>query len=359
MLIQFAIGVLLVAALATSVRRSAITHDMNFQLVTLWLLGTLLLTVGLGAFLRQDLFVDTFRVSVSAAATVVSSVLLISVTFSLSKLQGSSEQLAREAAISIAAHGAQHWEVDRHARSTDDVLIVIPAFNEEQTIRDVIVELIELDFRCLVVNDGSLDGTSEIAERAGAWVVDLPTNMGIGAALRVGWKIADQLGYHYAIQCDADGQHDPKQISVLLDRAISHDVDLLIGSRFAEDASRRTYETSAARRIAMRVLARRATKVSGVQMTDSTSGFRCISQPLLHEFALRYPVQYMESYESLIAAAESGWNVQEVAVTMAARKGGVASHGKIRSLIFLVRVVTIQALGASAVVRTKIERSPH
>ena len=353
MLLQFLIGLILVSTLAAAVRRAAVGHDMNFHLVALWLIGTLLLAIGLVAFIRQDSFTDFFGVSTSAAVAVSSSVLLITITFSLSKLQGSTEQFALEAVIAGAAHNAQHWPSDRHARSKDDVLVVIPAFNEDQTIREVIVDLLDLDFRCLVVNDGSFDSTGEVAEQAGAWVIDLPINMGIGAALRVGWIVADQLGYGFAIQCDADGQHDPKQISILLNHAIDHEVDLLIGSRFADEAVEKEYETSLFRRVAMKTLARRATNASGVRMTDSTSGFRCIRQPLLHEFALRYPVQYMESYESLIAASEAGWSIGEVSVTMNARKGGAPSHGALKSLVFLVRVLTVQAIGASAKVRSK------
>lgn len=353
MLIQFVIGLLLVSALAASVRRAAVSHDMNFHLVALWLIGTLLLTAALVAFIWQDTFVDLFGISTSAAGVVASSVLLITITFSLSKLLGSTEHLALEAAIAIAAHESQHWPSDRRARSDEDVLVVIPAFNEAQTICEVISDLLDLDFRCLVVNDGSSDTTSEMAKRAGAWVIDLPRNLGIGAALRVGWIAADQLGYGFAIQCDADGQHDPKQIPILLDHAINHEIDLLIGSRFAEETGHNDYEASLFRRVAMKALARRASNVSGVRMTDATSGFRCIRQPLLHEFALHYPVQYMESYESLIAASEAGWNVDEVCVTMSARKGGAPSHGAIKSVIFLIRVIAIQAIGASAKVRLK------
>ena len=352
MLLQFVIGLALVALLGLSVRRAAIRHDMSFQLVMLWFAGVGLLAFGLLALVRQDFLIETLGISTSAAATVAIGVLLTAITFRLSKAQGSAERMARETAMVVSLQGTNTWGTEFEPRSADDALIVIPAFNEETTIAGVVAQLSALDLRCVVVNDGSADRTSEVARKAGARVVDLPVNLGIGAALRVGWKVADSLGYSAAVQCDADGQHDPTQIPGLIDTALKLNAHLLIGSRFTNGMRDGNYETSLIRRTAMRLLASHASRVTQVKITDATSGFRCIRQPLLHEFARSYPVQYMESYESLVLAGKAGWNVAEVPSQMNERLGGTPSHGPLKSALFMLRVLMLRLIGSQTQIST-------
>jgi len=347
MILQFFVGLVLVAGLAVSVRRASARHDMNFQLVILWFTGVALLAAGLVVLLRQDLLIETIGISTSAAATVAIGVLLTAIAFRLSKIQGSTERMARETAINVASLQIDQLPPEARPRSPREPLIVIPAFNEAETIGPVIGKLNSLKLRCVVVNDGSSDRTSQVARNAGAWVIDLPTNLGIGAALRVGWVAADRLGYESAVQCDADGQHDPDQIPALVQRAQTDEVHLMIGSRFAGEHGDEQYEASLIRRSAMRILSSHASRVAGVRLTDATSGFRCISQPLLHEFSRAYPIQYMESYESLILSSRAGWTAAELPARMGQRLGGKPSHGPLASMVFMFRALSVRAIGSS------------
>jgi len=192
----------------------------------------------------------------------------------------------------------------------------------------------ELDV--VVVNDGSTDATAEIAHQAGAVVLSLPFNLGIGGALRTGFRYAVEGGYERAVQVDADGQHDPTQIRTLL--AALDAADLVIGSRFAHDII--TYEAGRTRRGAMRVLQTVVRVLSGRDFTDTSSGFRAFNRSVLEFFALHYPSEYMESVEALIAAHYEGFRITEIPVQMHDRSGGAPSNRRLKLAYHYVRVLT-------------------
>jgi len=218
------------------------------------------------------------------------------------------------------------------------VLVVIPAFNEEGSVAGVVTAVRALGYDALVVDDGSLDRTSESARAAGAVVLRLPVNLGVGGALRCGFRYAVTNGYRVVVQCDADGQHDPAQISTLLDAMNEHDAQLVVGSRFASGSG--SYETGRVRRVVMRRLARMASRRTGVTITDATSGFRAIAGNLLGAFASTYPTEYLgDTIESLARAGRAGYRVVEVPVEMRAREVGVSTASSISSAWYLVRVV--------------------
>jgi glycosyltransferase involved in cell wall biosynthesis len=219
-----------------------------------------------------------------------------------------------------------------------DVLVVIPAFNEEQSVGRVVTAVRDLGYPALVVDDGSLDRTTDAAGDAGAIVLRLPVNLGVGGALRCGFRWAVTHGYRVVVQCDADGQHDPAQISTLLDAMTEHDAQLVVGSRFA--AGTGTYRAGRARRLVMRRLARMASRRTGVTITDATSGFRAIGDHLLGAFASTYPTEYLgDTIESLARAGRAGYRVMEVPVEMRAREAGVSTASSMSSAWYLVRVV--------------------
>ncbi len=222
-------------------------------------------------------------------------------------------------------------------RARPDVLVVIPAFNEETTVGSVAARVRALGFATLVVDDGSLDRTAEVAARSGATLLKLPVNLGVGGALRCGFRYAVSNGYRIVVQCDADGQHDPDEIPQLLDALTAREAHLVVGSRFAGE---QPYAVTRARRIVMQRLARIASRRTGTTITDATSGFRAIGGDLLGMFAASYPSEYLgDTIESLARAGRAGYRVVEIPVSMNERTAGVSSASTISSMWFLARVV--------------------
>lgn len=215
------------------------------------------------------------------------------------------------------------------------VLIVLPAYNEEEAIGDVIREvrgtLPGVD--CLVVNDGSIDATSSVARSAGAMVADLPVNLGVGGAMRLGFKYAVSYGYDVVVQIDADGQHDPSAVPRLLEELSRADV--VIGARFAGEGD---YRAHGLRRFAMRVIARILSRTAKTRLTDATSGFKACGPKAIALFAVDYPAEYLgDTIEALVIAARSGCRIVQVPVAMRPRAGGTPSHNPLRAAVYLAR----------------------
>lgn len=215
------------------------------------------------------------------------------------------------------------------------VLVAVPAWNESATIAQVIAEVRdELPTAdVLVVDDGSSDGTAEQARAAGAEVVSLPFNVGVGGAMRTAFLFARNNGYSAVVQVDADGQHIPAHIPLLLTGLDNHSV--VIGARFAGAGE---YRVRGPRKWAMRLLARTLSRVCRAPLTDTTSGFRAADARAIALFARHYPAEYLgDTVESLVIAARAGLAVTQVPVTMRPRQGGQASHGGFRSALYLGR----------------------
>lgn len=215
-------------------------------------------------------------------------------------------------------------------------LIVIPAFNEEESVAAVIEEvfLYNPDVTCLVVNDGSTDLTSVRAADAGAIVANLPFNLGVGGAMRLGFKYALAHGFRNVVQVDADGQHPPADIRKLVEQLKSNDV--VMGARFAGTGD---YIVRGPRKWAMNALAGLLSKSAGVQLTDTTSGFRASGPAAVSLFAEHYPAEYLgDTVESLVIAARAGLKISQVPVHMRERSGGNPSHSPAKAALFLARV---------------------
>jgi glycosyltransferase involved in cell wall biosynthesis len=222
------------------------------------------------------------------------------------------------------------------ANVNSKTLIVIPAFNEAANILSVLDEISlstpQLDV--LVVDDGSTDNTFEVASKHGVSALQLPFNLGVGAAMRLGFKYASQNGYEAVVQVDADGQHVPKEIDSLLSKLERFDV--VIGSRFADGAS--GFEVTVSRRLAMRLLASSLSKITKVKLTDVTSGFRASGPRAIKLFATSYPPEYLgDTIESLVIAHRSGLSITEVPTTIRQRLTGTSSQSTIKALIYTVR----------------------
>ncbi len=229
-------------------------------------------------------------------------------------------------------------------QGTQRAVVVVPAFNEMETVGEVVRQVKQLGLAVVVVDDGSTDGTAAAARSADAFVLELPFNLGVGGALRAGFRWAVDNGYEIAVQCDADGQHSPAEIPRMVEHAIANDLHLLVGSRF-RDAS--GFQSTWLRRVPMRLLARIASKATNTEITDASSGFRVVRAPLLNEFAVKYPLHYLgDTFEVLVQAGRHGYHVSEIPVTMQKRQGGTASAGTIASLRHLARALGTLIIGS-------------
>jgi glycosyltransferase involved in cell wall biosynthesis len=235
-------------------------------------------------------------------------------------------------------------------------LVVVPAWNEERSVAAVVAEIKSLgnDLDVLVVDDGSGDRTAEAARGAGAVVCRLPFNLGVGGAMRAGYRYALREGYDVVVQVDADGQHDASYIPVLV-RALDH-ADVVIGARFAGEGS---YSARGPRRWAMRMLAGALSRLAREELSDVTSGFRAVNRRAIQVFATHYPAEYLgDTVESLVIAARMGCRVTQVPVSMRPRATGRASQSTLRATLYLARAVV--ALGLALVRRwpTTLEAVP-
>ncbi len=221
-------------------------------------------------------------------------------------------------------------------------LVIIPAYNEEASVGAVVddVRAAQPTLDVLVVDDGSTDATAAKARAAGALVIRLPFNMGVGAAMRVGYRFAQEEEYDAAVQVDADGQHDPAELAVLLEAL--PEADIVIGARFA---GRGDYPARGPRRWAMRVLARSLSRTCRASLTDVTSGFRAVNRRVILLFATHYPSEYLgDTVESLVMAGRAGLRVVQVPVAMRPRVTGTPSQTPLRAALYFGRALLVLGL---------------
>ncbi len=222
-------------------------------------------------------------------------------------------------------------------------LVIIPAYNEQAALGGLLEELRDLprdgfELDTVVVDDGSTDRTSEVAQAGGARVLRLCRNLGIGGAVQAGLRLAHRESYDAAVQIDGDGQHPPAELAHLLRRP----ADIVIGSRYRE---RHGFRSTLLRRLGswwLRVVLR----IVGVRVSDPTSGYRVYSRRALRLFDHTYPYDFPEP-ESLAVARAAGLTLDEVPVTMRERLGGKSSIAAFDSIYYMVKV-TVAVLLAYA-----------
>ena len=216
-----------------------------------------------------------------------------------------------------------------------DVLIIVPAYNEEANIATVVKTLEKLPYGYIVINDGSTDSTPDILDEIGANHVDLCHNLGIGGAVQTGYKYALNNGYRIAVQFDGDGQHDASCIEQLIRPITEGEADMTVGSRFISDKNE--FLSSRARRAGITVLSTLIKLTTGQRVYDVTSGFRAVNQAIIRDFVRYYPSDYPEP-ESLACMIIMGRKVQEVGVIMHARQGGKSSISAKSALYYMIKV---------------------
>ncbi len=220
--------------------------------------------------------------------------------------------------------------------------MVVPAWNEEESVAGVVTEIEAAQplVDVLVVDDGSQDRTAAEAAAAGALVLSLPYNLGVGGAMRAGYRFALRNGYDVVVQVDADGQHDPAYLTTLIKGL--DDADIVIGARFAGEGR---YTARGPRRWAMVLLALVLSRIAKQKLTDVTSGFRAANRRAIELFANHYPAEYLgDTVESLVIALRSGCRVRQEPVAMRPRTTGQASQSPLRASIYLARTVVALVL---------------
>lgn len=223
------------------------------------------------------------------------------------------------------------------------ILVIIPAYNEEATIKSVIrrINLKMPQADILVVNDGSKDNTSLEARRSGAKVIDLPYNLGIGGAMQTGYIYAKENNYDIAVQVDGDGQHDPSYIKDLIKPILNDDADVVVGSRYI---SKSNYRSSVLRRIGMIFFSFLVSTLTNQKFKDTTSGFRAVNKDVINYFSGRYPVDYPE-VDVLVRLKKRNFRITELPVEMHERQGGKSSITTLGSLYYMLKVSLALIIG--------------
>lgn len=214
-------------------------------------------------------------------------------------------------------------------------LIVMPAFNEGESVRVVVAEVLAQipHATVLVVDDGSTDSTAAEASAGGARVARLPFNLGVGGAMRTGFRFALAHGFANVVQVDADGQHDPSEVTRLIEELATADV--VLGARFAGVGE---YKVRGPRQWAMKLLSIVISRIARTKLTDTTSGFRASGPRAVRLFAENYPAEYLgDTIESLVIAARAGCVVRQVPVAMRPRAGGRPSQNPFKAAGYLGR----------------------
>jgi glycosyltransferase involved in cell wall biosynthesis len=224
-------------------------------------------------------------------------------------------------------------------------LAVVPAYNEAATIGAVVRALHKHvpDFDVLVVDDGSTDQTPDLAERAGARVVRLPFNLGIGGAVQAGFVYAQQNGYRYMVQVDGDEQHDPGEIARLVETMDADPtVDVVCGSRFLTRDNR--YPSPVSRRTGIHIFAFLLSRILRQRVSDPTSGFRLYNRRGICLFARDYPHDYPE-VEAVLMVHHHQLRMTEVPVRMFKRGGGASSITSGKSAYYMIKVLLALFVG--------------
>jgi glycosyltransferase involved in cell wall biosynthesis len=222
-------------------------------------------------------------------------------------------------------------------------LVLVPAFNESARIGGVLagVRAAVPDATILVVDDGSSDDTAVVARRVGARVIRLPFNLGAGVAAQTGYKLAVREGYDCVVQLDADGQHEPADIPILLGVIARGEADVVIGSRFLGGAA---YRAGALRRAGMGLFGWLTWLLTGVHFSDVTSGFRAFGGDVVRFVATEwYPTDYADA-DMLITLRRAGFQLQEVSVRMYPHAGGRSMHSGLRPIYYVFKMLLSVAL---------------
>jgi glycosyltransferase involved in cell wall biosynthesis len=236
-------------------------------------------------------------------------------------------------------------------KTHNEKLIIIPAWNEEECIVGTLKSLVDavnskvlVGYDILVANDGSSDQTSKLVHEFACEfsgdiqkisVVDMPFNMGQGAALQTGFKFALSNDYNFAVTFDGDGQHSPNSIPKIMQPVLENEVDICVGSRFLGVGD---YKMKGLRKIASLFITSAIGFVCKAKLTDGTSGFAAVNRTVLRIYSQYFPKEYLgDCVDARINAAKNGARIGEVGVQMLPRQGGTPSNNHLKSAVYLLR----------------------
>jgi glycosyltransferase involved in cell wall biosynthesis len=214
------------------------------------------------------------------------------------------------------------------------LLVIVPAYNEEGAVGDVVRELEQgvPGVPVLVIDDCSRDATVTVAREAGAQVLSLPHHLGLGGAVQAGYKLAFELGFEYVIRVDGDGQHDPRDIPRILDKLKESGAEMVIGARMNGERTRRT------RALGARFFRMVLRQILGKTVHDPTSGFVGVNRRALALFSASFPLEYPE-IEALVVLQRRRFHFEEVPCHMRPRRAGRSSISGLRPLSYIVHVL--------------------
>lgn len=217
----------------------------------------------------------------------------------------------------------------------DKVLLIIPAYNESKSLPKLIKKIKDTgeDYDVLVINDCSTDNTEVVCRELQVNSISLPTNLGIGGAIQTGYKFAFTNDYNIAVQVDGDGQHNPEYIKDLIDEIKSGN-NMVIGSRFISGEG---FQSSFMRRIGITYFNNLIKLLTGIRITDPTSGFRAVDKKTIEFFKSYYPTDYPEP-ETIVLLKKNKFNIKEIPVRMNERLEGKSSIDSIKSIYYMIKV---------------------
>ena len=263
---------------------------------------------------------------------------LVHITVVITRLSDQNKELIQELGLANLKREMPNIPPEV-VQKKSDVLVIVPAFNEEKNIVGVIEDLKGLDLKpdILVVNDGSVDATGPLAKTTRkSLVVDLPNNLGIGGAVQTGFKYAARNGYQFAVQFDGDGQHLASELPKLLRVLNERGANVVIGSRFME--KHEGFRSTFTRRIGIRIFRVLNSLLIGQKVTDNTSGFRVYDRKAIQFLARDYPVDYPEP-EAVILLGRNGFRIDEEPAEMRQRLEGGSSISGLQGAYYMIKVV--------------------
>ncbi len=225
----------------------------------------------------------------------------------------------------------------KRASGPGQLLIVIPAFNEEAALGSVIQEVLEVipGVAVLVLDDASIDSTVAVAQASGADVLSMPHHLGLGGCVQAGYKLAFELGYEYVVRVDGDGQHDPKDIPEILRVLKNTTCDMVIGSRYVNGNGE---YTNWIRRLGIFFFRLVLRPILGKTVHDPTSGFVGVKRTALQIFSRSFPLEYPE-IEALVVLQRKRFRFEEVPCHVRPRRGGRSSITALKSLYYIIHVL--------------------